>query len=95
MGLSNSGSVDFGWPGLDPAARPTAAEALAVHADRRAAFARHLPAVTEADLDRPVEVMENGSNPLRECLFTVFEETFWHLRYARRDLATLTAPHAS
>lgn len=28
-------------------------------------------------------------NPLRECIFTVLEEGFWHLRYALRDLATL------
>ena len=90
MGMPNSGSVDFGWPGLDPAVEPSAAEALAVHAERRAAFGRHLPQVTESDLDRPVEVLENGVEPLRECLFTVFEETFWHLRYARRDLAVLT-----
>lgn len=91
MGMPNTGSVDFGWPGLDPSAAPSAAEALEVHAERREAFGRHLPQVTETDLDRGVEVLENGVEPLRECLFTVFEETVWHLRYARRDLAVLTS----
>jgi len=94
IGLPNSGSADFPWPGLDPTARPSAAEALAVHADRRAAFGRHLETITEADLDRPVEVLENGTCLVRDCLFTVFEETFWHLRYARRDLAALAASSA-
>ena len=38
------------------------------------------------DFTRPIEVLENGTNPLQECLYTVFEEEFWHNRYARRDL---------
>jgi hypothetical protein len=36
-------------------------------------------------------VLENGPHPLQECLYTVFEEEFWHLRYATRDLAQLGA----
>jgi len=35
--------------------------------------------------------LENGTNPLLECIYTVFEEEFWHNRYARRDLAELSA----
>ena len=41
------------------------------------------------DLGRPIEVLENGTHPLRECVQTVFEEEFWHNRYALRDLARL------
>lgn len=37
------------------------------------------------------EALENGTNPLQERLYTVFEEAFWHNRYARRDLARLEA----
>ena len=42
-----------------------------------------------SDLTRPVDVLENGTNPIQECLYTVFEEEFWHDRYARRDLEQL------
>jgi hypothetical protein len=35
--------------------------------------------------------LENGTNPLQECIYTVFEEEFWHNRYALRDLKQLEA----
>ncbi|MGZ4713966.1 MAG: DinB family protein [Acidimicrobiia bacterium] len=89
IGLPNSGSVDFPWPDLDADATPSVAEALAVRADRVARFRDYLASVDAADFARPVDVLENGVNPLQECLFTVLEEEFWHLRYARRDLAAL------
>lgn len=89
-GQPNSGSVDFPWPGLDPSAAPSTDEALALRADRAARVADHLASVTPADLDAPVDVLENGSNPHRDCIWTVFEEAFWHNRYARRDLTTLS-----
>jgi len=34
-------------------------------------------------------VLENGPHAIRDCIATVFEEAFWHNRYARRDLAEL------
>ena len=54
------------------------------------AFA-YLESVATTDFTRPIEVLENGTNPLQECLYTVFEEEFWHNRYALRDLAQLEA----
>jgi hypothetical protein len=45
--------------------------------------------VTESDLDTTVEVLENGPNPIRECIYTVLEEEFEHNRYATRDLTEL------
>jgi DinB superfamily/Pentapeptide repeats (8 copies) len=89
IGWPNSGSVDFGFPGLDYTLAPSLADALAVRADRSTRFREYLASVTPTDFSRPVEVLENGTNPIGECLFTVFEEEFWHLRYARRDLALL------
>jgi hypothetical protein len=89
MGLPNSGSKDFPWPGLDPAAAPTAGEALAVRAQRTARFGEYLGSVTAADLERTVDVLENGSATVRDCVWTVFEEEFEHLRYMERDLALL------
>ena len=51
----------------------------------------YVATVATTDFDRPVDVLQNGTNPLRECLYAVFEEEFWHNRYARRDLARLEA----
>jgi hypothetical protein len=48
-----------------------------------------LQAVTSADLLREVDVPENGTTPVNECLCTVFEEEFQHNRYAVGDLAYL------
>lgn len=91
MGLPNSGSVDFPWPGLDRGLAPTIADALDVRADRATSFRDHLATVSTTDLGRPVDVLENGTCAVLECLRTVFEEEFWHNRYARRDLARLKA----
>ena len=91
MGLPNSGSVDFAWPGLDYDLRPSVSGALAVRADRAHRFREYLESVATTDFARPIEVLENGTNPLQECLYTVFEEEFWHNRYALRDLAQLEA----
>jgi hypothetical protein len=89
MGLPNSGSVDFPWPGLQYELTVSVDEALAVRADRAAAFRDHLARLTEAELDRSVDVLENGPHPVRDCIYTVLEEEFWHNRYALRDLAQL------
>jgi hypothetical protein len=94
LGLPNGGSVDFTLPGLDLDHQPSVAEALAVRTDRARRFRDYLATVTATDLDRPVEVLENGTNPLRECLSTVFEEEFWPNRYVRRDPARPGSPPA-
>jgi uncharacterized protein YjbI with pentapeptide repeats len=91
LGMPNSGSANFPWPGLDSSAAPTSVDALAARADRASRFRDYLASMDDADLDGAVEVLENGPHPLRECVYTVFEEEFWHLRYARRDLAGLEA----
>jgi DinB superfamily/Pentapeptide repeats (8 copies) len=91
MGLPNTFSVDFPWPGLDDNLTPSVSEALAVRADRARRFRDYLVSVATTDFTRPIEVLENGTSPLVECMFTVFEEEFWHNRYAQRDLAQLEA----
>jgi hypothetical protein len=91
IGLPNTGSIDFPWPNLDYDLTPSLSEALAVRADRATRVRDYVATVTTADFDRAVDVLENGSNPLRECLYTVFEEAFWHNRYAERDLGQLEA----
>jgi hypothetical protein len=89
MGLPNTGSLDFPWPGLDYTVTPSLSEALAVRADRAARFRAYLADVDAADLPREVEVLENGTSTVLDCLQTVMEEEFWHNRYALRDLAVL------
>ena len=91
IGLPNSGSVDFPWPGLDYNLAPSVADALAVRAERAARLREYLESVQTTDFTRPIEVLENGTNPLQECIYTVFEEEFWHDRYAVRDLSQLGA----
>jgi hypothetical protein len=87
--IPNSGSDDLDWPGRDRSAEPTFEEVLEVRAGRSERFGAYLAAVTESDLERTVDVLENGPNPIRECIYTVLEEEFEHNRYATRDLAEL------
>jgi hypothetical protein len=89
IGMPNSGSVNFGWPGLDFGADPTFDDVLAVRADRAEQLRDYLARVTPADLAGTVDVLENGTVPTIHCFHTVFEEEFEHNRYATRDLAHL------
>ena len=91
LGIPNSGSADFGWPGIDRAMTPTFDEALVAGAELAARFGNFLESLAAGDLATEVEVLENGVVPLAECVYTVFEEVFEHNRYALRDLAMLEA----
>lgn len=77
------------YPTLDAAADPTLDEILAVRGDRSERFRAYLSTLGDDELDRTVDITENGPNPVRECVWTVLEEELWHLRYADRDLAAL------
>ena len=89
MGLPNTGSLEFPWPGLDYRVKPSLAEALAVRAGRAATLRAYLANVDAAEFPRDVEVLENGEATVLDCIHTVMEEEFWHHRYAMRDLAVL------
>ncbi len=89
MGLANSGSVDFGWPGLDAAADPTFEDAVAAWQDRSAQLRDHLADIDAGNLTGEVVVLENGLSAVHDCIGVVFEEHFQHLRYAVRDLDRL------
>jgi hypothetical protein len=89
IGLPNTGSADTPWPGLDADAVPSLADVLAVRADRVERLRSHLADLTDDELGHTVDVIENGPHTVHQCIATVFEEEFWHLRYARRDLAKL------
>lgn len=71
-------------------------EILDVRAERQQQVTDYLAGVTQAELDAP------ASNPwgdeddwvptAGDCIRVILEEEWAHLRYARRDLATLQAP---
>jgi hypothetical protein len=89
MGLPNRGSVDFPWPGLEPGSAPSVDEAVATHAGRATFVRDYLETVSPSELTRPIDVLENGTTSVLEGIYTVFEEEFWHNRYALRDLQQL------
>ena len=91
IGMPNSGSVDFPWPDLDQQLAPSFDEVRRVHADRAARVRSFLATFEDGDFTRSIEVLENGSTTVQDGVFTVLEEAFWHLRYARRDLERLGA----
>ena len=89
IGLPNTGSRDFGWPGLDLDTRPSLDQVLAVRDEQAAQLRAYIDGVSADEFTRDVEVLENGTVTLIECLYTVFEESFEHHRYAVRDLDQL------
>jgi hypothetical protein len=89
IGIPNTGSADFPWPGLDRDAAPSYDEVLATRAQRSARFRAWLDELAATDLTRRVEVPENGTATVHDCILTVLEEEFEHHRYADRDLTTL------
>jgi hypothetical protein len=89
IGVPNTGSLDFPWPGLNYTLDPSLSDVLAVRADRGARFGAFLADLVADDLTREVDVLENGRVTVNDCVLTVLEEEFWHHRYAVRDLATV------
>ena len=87
--LPNRGSDALDWPGRDRDAKPTFPEALTVRDERVERVREYLARVTDPELAKDVEVMENGANSVRTCMHVLFEEAFAHNRYALRDLARL------
>jgi hypothetical protein len=74
IGISNSGSADFGWPGIDTTAAPTFDEAVAAWQDRSRQLRRYIDGVEPAALIATVDVLENGTTPVLDCIGVVFEE---------------------
>jgi hypothetical protein len=82
--------------GLDPDARPSSADAVALFADRRERVRAAVDDVTDAQLDElrtgtPVQAWGEETHAVGECLRVVLEEHCEHRRFAERDLATLAA----
>jgi len=89
MGLPNTGSLDFPWPGIDRDAHPSLADALLVRRDHAVRFTDYLSDLDPAELTQTRQVLENGNAPVQACLHVVFEEEMAHRGYATRDLDRL------
>lgn len=88
--------ADAATAGLDPAARPSFEEVLAVRAGRTALVTDLLDRLTDAGLDRVCEGSPwpgdpDHPRPVRECLRVILNEECEHRRFAERDLAALEA----
>lgn len=90
IGLPNTGSRGFDWPGIDPAATPSLEEVLAERARSMRRFADYVEGFSLSGLPQESDVLENGRVPTLMCFHAVLEEEFEHLRYAMRDLGVLT-----
>ena len=91
LGLPDSSSTDISVPDLDRSATPSLSEVLAARSDQAVRLGDYVAAASPDDLTRSVDVPEAGPHLVRDCISTVFEEEFWHHRYAVRDLAKLEA----
>ena len=91
FGMAHKGAANALWPEVDPTLTPSLAEVLAVRDAQAERIIDFLAAMNAEDLTREVDVVENGPHHVRDCIATVLEEEFWHLRYADRDLTALEA----
>jgi uncharacterized protein YjbI with pentapeptide repeats len=90
IGLPNTGSLDFPFPGIDRNANPSFADTLAVRRERGARITKYLADLEPAELTQTRRVVENDIDaPVQACLHVVFEEEIAHLGYATRDLDAL------
>lgn len=90
VGLPNTGSREFGWPGLNLDAAPSVAQVLEIRSRQNAELVDWLSGTDFSTLPEETAVLENGSVPTVMCLHAVLEEEFEHLRYATRDLDELS-----
>ncbi len=91
VGLPNTGSRDFGWPGLELASEPSVEDVLEIRLRQNSEFVDWLVEADFTHLPAETEVLENGRVPSVICLHAVLEEEFEHLRYATRDLDVLSS----
>ena len=93
-GLAGSWLSDPASWGIDPAARPSLDEVLAVRRERMAEVRQTITAITARELERvciPPEAPGHPTRPqtVRACLHVILEEEWEHNQYANRDLDLL------
>lgn len=102
MGLGPPVVMDQEENGLDPAARPSLDEVLAVRDRQAAEIDSWLGDVTPDQLARTAPVPDDDRWPpyatgrsVRQCLGTVLGEEWAHHRFCRRDLKKLSRPESA
>jgi RimJ/RimL family protein N-acetyltransferase len=101
LGLTHTSypPADAAALGVDPAARPSSAEVVAVRADRLALVRSIVDGLSDEELERvcprePAPGYPEQSRSVGHCLRVVMVEECEHHRYAVRDLAVLEARRA-
>jgi hypothetical protein len=89
LGQPHDGALEGRADGLDPDARPTLDDVLAVRHERRGRLADFLETAVDTDLSRTLESPNGGDTIVLHCVQVVLHEEWWHHRYADRDLAML------
>ena len=89
FGQTHDGALEGPAQGLDPDARPTLDEVLAVRGEQQQRMTDRLRTTTDADLHRTTASPNGGETTVLECVHVVLNEEWWHHQYAARDLAIL------
>jgi hypothetical protein len=102
MGLGPPSVMDQEENGLDPSARPSLDEVLAVRDRQASEIDTWLAEVTPDQLVQTAPVPDDGRWPpyaagrsVRQCLGTVLDEEWAHHRFCRRDLGRLSRHESS
>lgn len=93
-GLAGSWLTDPAVWGIEPAAKPSVEDILAVRRERMDEVRDAIAAATTEELDRvcvppPTPGHPNSPHTVRECLHVILNEEWEHNRYAARDLKAL------
>jgi hypothetical protein len=89
LGQPHDSAVEGPADGLDPDARPTLDDVLAVRYAQRRRLAEFLETAVDADLSRTLASPNGGDTTVLHCIQVVLHEEWWHHQYAARDLAIL------
>jgi hypothetical protein len=102
MGLGPPAVMDQAENGLNPSARPSLDEVLAVRVRHASEIETWLAEVTSDQLDRTAPVPDDGGWPpyakgrtVRQCLGTVLNEEWAHHGFCKRDLDELSRQSSS
>jgi hypothetical protein len=102
MGLGPPSVMDQEENGLDPSARPSLDEVLAVRDRQASEIETWLAEVTPDQLAQTAPVPDDDRWPpyaagrsVRQCLGTVLDEEWAHHRFCRRDLEKLSRPESA
>jgi hypothetical protein len=91
LGQTHDDAEEGPADGLDPDARPTLDEVLAVRQEQRGRLTDFLRTAVDADLSRTVWSPNGGDTVVLHCIHVVLKEEWWHHHYAARDLSILEA----